>query len=237
MRKRVLFIIIILILIVGGIIGIWCFSSNYNKLSQNENNNSSNSVPENLDNSIQNDTNTVPIEESNVSNEIISGKEEESESTKNEEINNTKSEVNKTTQENKQNTNTKVSTQSKSNSLSNNSVKTQENIGKTTSTSTINSSSTTIPTSGNSEKDTTQSNKVERCTNKNNHGMDVGNCGKWFNTKNEAIAYYEEKIKYWGNLWETYQIEDDEYYKNCPTGYEIWSCMYCSKWTINLYYR
>ena len=32
-------------------------------------------------------------------------------------------------------------------------------------------------------------------------------------------------------------LEDDEYYKNCPTGYEIWSCMYCSKWTINLYYR
>lgn len=171
---------------------------------------------------------------SNVSNEIISGKEEESETTKNEEINNTKSEVNKTTQENKQNTNTKVSTQSKSNSLSNNSVKTQikESVEKTTSTST-----TTTPASNNSKKDTTQSNKVERCTNKNNHGMDAGNCGKWFNTKNEAIAYYEEKIKYWGNLWETYQIEDDEYYKNCPTGYEIWSCMYCSKWTINLYYR
>lgn len=128
----------------------------------------------------------------------------------------------------------KVSTQSKSNSLSNNSVKTQikESVEKTTSTST-----TTTPASNNSKKDTTQSNKVERCTNKNNHGMDVGNCGKWFNTKNEAIAYYEEKIKYWGNLWETYQIEDDEYYKNCPTGYEIWSCMYCSKWTINLYYR
>ena len=234
MRKRFLFIIRILILIVGGIIGIWCFSSNDRKSSQNENNNSSNSIPENLDNFIQNDTNTVPIEESNVSNEIISGKEEESETTKNEEINNTKSEVNKTTQENKQNTNTKVSTQSKSNSLSNNSVKTQikESVEKTTSTST-----TTTPASNNSKKDTTQSNKVERCTNKNNHGMDVGNCGKWFNTKNEAIAYYEEKIKYWGNLWETYQIEDDEYYKNCPTGYEIWSCMYCSKWTINLYYR
>ena len=185
MRKRVLFIIIILILIVGGIIGIWCFSSNYNKLSQNENNNSSNSIPENLDNFIQNDTNTVPIEESNVSNEIISGKEEESETTKNEEINNTKSEVNKTTQENKQNTNTKVSTQSKSNSLSNNSVKTQikESVEKTTSTST-----TTTPASNNSKKDTTQSNKVERCTNKNNHGMDVGNCGKWFNTIGEIYG-------------------------------------------------
>ena len=76
-----------------------------------------------------------------------------------------------------------------------------------------------------------------RCTNNNNHGMDTGNCGRWFNTKNEAIEYYEEKINYWGKLWENYEIEDSEYYKNCPTGYEIWSCMYCSKWTINFYYR
>jgi len=25
--------------------------------------------------------------------------------------------------------------------------------------------------------------------------MDVGNCEKWFNSKNGAISYYEEKIK------------------------------------------
>ena len=30
--------------------------------------------------------------------------------------------------------------------------------------------------------------------------MDVGNCGKWFNTKNEAIAYYEEKNKILGKF-------------------------------------
>lgn len=76
-----------------------------------------------------------------------------------------------------------------------------------------------------------------RCTNNHNHGMDVGNSGQWFLTKNEAIAYYENKINYWGNLWETDQIDDTTYYKNCPKGYEIWSCMYCSKWTINFYYR
>ena len=76
-----------------------------------------------------------------------------------------------------------------------------------------------------------------RCTNNHNHGMDVGNSGQWFTTKNEAIAYYENKINYWGNLWETDQIDDATYYKNCPKGYEVWSCMYCSKWTINFYYR
>lgn len=76
-----------------------------------------------------------------------------------------------------------------------------------------------------------------RCTNNNNHGMDVGNSGQWFSTKNEAIAYYNNKVSYWGNLWETDQIDDATYYKNCPSGYEVWSCMYCEKWTINFYYR
>ncbi len=76
-----------------------------------------------------------------------------------------------------------------------------------------------------------------RCTHNDNHGMEVGNCERWFNSKSEAIAFYEQKINYWGKLWENYEIEDSEYYKNCPTGYEIWSCMYCSKWTINIYYR
>ena len=32
--------------------------------------------------------------------------------------------------------------------------------------------------------------KLERCTNANNHGMSIGNSGKWFNSKSDAIAYY-----------------------------------------------
>lgn len=76
-----------------------------------------------------------------------------------------------------------------------------------------------------------------RCTNNNNHSMDVGNSGKWFSSKSEAIAYYNSQISYWGNLWETEAIDDTKYYKNCPSGYEVWNCVYCSKWTINFYYR
>lgn len=82
---------------------------------------------------------------------------------------------------------------------------------------------------------------VVRCTNNNNHGMSVGNTGKWFSNKDEAIAYYKSEIKYWGDWWENTSADDTQadetYKKNCPSGYEVWSCMYCGKWTINFYYR
>lgn len=76
-----------------------------------------------------------------------------------------------------------------------------------------------------------------RCTTNNNHSMDVGNSGKWFSTKSEAIAYYNSQVSYYSNLWETEQIDDATYYSKCPSGYEVWDCIYCSKWTINFYYR
>lgn len=59
--------------------------------------------------------------------------------------------------------------------------------------------------------------KPARCTNNNNHGMAVGNSGMWFETKEEAIAYYDEKISYWGKLWENFKIDDDTYKENCPS--------------------
>ena len=67
--------------------------------------------------------------------------------------------------------------------------------------------------------------------------MDGGNSEKWFSSKNDAIAYYNSQVSYWGNLWETEKIDDATYYSKCASGYEVWSCMYCSKWTINFYYR
>ena len=57
---------------------------------------------------------------------------------------------------------------------------------------------------------------ITRCTNNNNHGMDVGNSNKWYATKDEAIADYKNKRAYWGELWESYKIEKDEYLKECP---------------------
>ncbi len=77
----------------------------------------------------------------------------------------------------------------------------------------------------------------ERCTNSTNHAIEVGNSNKWFNTKEEAIADYDSKIKYWGEKWTNFEIDDDTYYDNCPSGYEVYSCAYCGKWTINYYYR
>ena len=69
------------------------------------------------------------------------------------------------------------------------------------------------------------------------HGVGVGNSNKWFNSKQEAINYYQGIIKTWGDKWEKFEIDDETYQKNCPYGYETWSCPFCEKWTINFYYN
>ena len=69
------------------------------------------------------------------------------------------------------------------------------------------------------------------------HSISAGNSGKWFNSREEAVSEYNEKIKYYGSKWEKFEISDEEYKKNCPYGYEVYNCMYCGKWTINYYYR
>ena len=66
--------------------------------------------------------------------------------------------------------------------------------------------------------------------------METGNTGKWFDTKQQAVAFYEKEIKEWEEKWLKDEIDDDTYYKNCPDGYEYLSCPLCQKWTLNLYY-
>ena len=70
-----------------------------------------------------------------------------------------------------------------------------------------------------------------------NHGVGVGNSNKWFNTQQEAINYFDGIQKTWGDKWERFEIDSETYDKNCPYGYEVWSCPFCGKWTINFYYR
>ena len=76
---------------------------------------------------------------------------------------------------------------------------------------------------------------IPKCT-EINHMMETGNSGKWFDTKQQAVAFYEKEIKEWEDKWLKDEIDDNTYYKNCPDGYEYWSCPLCNKWTINLYY-
>ena len=75
-----------------------------------------------------------------------------------------------------------------------------------------------------------------KCTD-TKHGVGVGNSNRWFNSKQEAINHYQSIIKNWGDKWENFEIDDETYNKNCPYGYEIWSCQFCGKWTINFYYN
>ena len=78
--------------------------------------------------------------------------------------------------------------------------------------------------------------ETPKCTD-TKHRVSVGNSNKWFNSKQEAINYYQSIIKTWGDKWEKFEIDDETYNKNCPYGYEIWSCPLCGKWTINFYYN
>ena len=49
----------------------------------------------------------------------------------------------------------------------------------------------------------------------------------------DVKAYVDSVMKSWADKWESGEISDDEYFANCPQGYECWSCGYCGKWTGN----
>lgn len=75
--------------------------------------------------------------------------------------------------------------------------------------------------------------KATQCSNNNNHSMKCGNMGRWFDSKSDVKAYVDSVMKSWADKWESGEISDDEYFANCPQGYECWSCGYCGKWTGN----
>ena len=91
------------------------------------------------------------------------------------------------------------------------------------------------------KKETYTENIVEVAESKkcsgNEHGMKIGNSGKWFNSKDEAIRTYKAEINKWGDKWTKDEITNEEYYANCPYGYEVWTCPYCNMWTLNYYYE
>lgn len=236
MKRRILLIIIILILLILGIAGSLYFISYKNDSkakSEDEN-----FMPENTINTIEDDTNTV-------GNEVESNPVEENTNEEITETSNTNTEVTETAQTTTQQTSTKTNSSSSNNNSSTQKKETvTQSTSQSTSTTPTSTPTTTETTSQSSSsqsssktEETKTESKVERCTNNNNHGMDIGNSGKWFNSKSEAVEYYNSQVSYWGNQWEADTIDDATYYKNCPTGYEVWSCMYCSKWTINFYYR
>lgn len=135
----------------------------------------------------------------------------------------------KTTENNKNTTasksNNTVGTSQKS-TLS--SSEKNNNTGNNTSS---NASSSSKPNNNGGSATTTSG-----CVN-GNHSMPTGNCGKWFNSRNEAISYNDAVCDKWNNKIDNNEISYSEYVKNCPSGYECWSCSRCGKWTINFKYH
>ena len=73
-------------------------------------------------------------------------------------------------------------------------------------------------TTSKKKQPTTQ--KASRCSNNNNHSMKCGNMGRWFDSKSDVKAYVDSVMKSWADKWESGEISDDEYFSNCPQGYE-----------------
>ena len=88
-----------------------------------------------------------------------------------------------------------------------------------------------------SKKKNVTTKNCEHCTNNNNHSTSCGDAGIWVASKNEFKTYYENYCEKWNSKWVNDEISNEEYYKNCPYGYECWSCSYCGKWTGNFKYR
>ena len=77
---------------------------------------------------------------------------------------------------------------------------------------------------------------MKHCTNNNNHSIKCGNIGMWFGSRREVDTYFSSVCNKWGTKYKNEEITWEEYTKNCPQGYECWSCSYCGKWTGNFVY-
>lgn len=126
---------------------------------------------------------------------------------------------------------------SSKNSTSSSSVKNSNTGNNTSSNSKKNNSSSSTTSSASKPNNNSGGTTTTSGCASGNHSMPTGNCGKWFNSRNEAISYNDAVCDKWNNKIDNNEISYSEYVKNCPSGYECWSCSHCGKWTINFKYH
>lgn len=223
MKKKIIIISILSILLV--IIGVTSYCVSRNKISN---------IQVSEDSILENDSSSVKIDnnEENTENSVVEEEQNINEGNMEVEEQNTETSIQQQT--------TQIKSSSKTtNKVDTTKAETKSEVVKETQT-TKEETPIKVDTPSTVSEPKQETKVVEtptRCTNNNNHSMEVGNSGKWFSSKSEAIAYYNSQVSYYSNLWETEQIDDAAYYSKCPSGYEVWDCIYCSKWTINFYYR
>ncbi len=150
-----------------------------------------------------------------------------------------KAEVKITVIENKEEqTESTTQKSSSKNSTSSSSSAKNSNTGNNTSSNSNknNSSSSTTSSASKPNKNGSSTTTTSGCAS-GNHSMPTGNCGKWFNSRSEAVNYYNSVSDMWNNKYDAGEISYEQLHKNCPGGYECWSCSRCGKWTVILKYR
>ncbi len=230
MKKKIVFIVIFAIALFGILVSVYFF--NYSHL-----------IKKNIDDDkyqkISNSKNYVEDEGiyiNTINNEVI---EEVNEVIIEENLNNIQEENSQSNiVEKNKNVDTKISKEKNESTKQENKIETKKDIDsdvKKQENNIVENKTETLQE--NTKEDNPETTKVEKCTNDYNHGIAVGNSGKWFNTKEEAILYYKNLIKDYGEKFENGSMNQVEYNAVCPYGYEVWSCMFCGKWTINFYLR
>lgn len=119
----------------------------------------------------------------------------------------------------------------------NNKSSNSSSSGNKNSSSNKNNSSSSNTSSGNSNS--SSNNKPSSSTGSttsHQHSISVGNMGRWFNSRSDVDAYFSATCNQWNEKWDNGEITTEQYGKNCPYGYEAWSCSSCGKWTGNFKY-
>ena len=250
-KKLIIILTAIIVILIIGAIFIYIaitkdlFNNTKTSISQSEVSQVENVKEDDKGNEII-DNNTEGV--SNNTQELI---ENQQENTENNNIQNSQPEADTTAQQNNQsmtqsketkavNQNTKA-VETKTTTKS---TKAQEETPKTTQSNSQTQTQTTPVTQETKQTETqvTQQNipkqeepKQIQCSG-NNHLIGTGNTGKWFNTRQEAVNYYNSTYANWSKKWENFEIDDDTFNKNCPNRYEIYQCI-CGKWTIDFFYE
>ena len=236
-NKKIVILITILVIIVLGIAGIFIYKNRKvdnivigenNKNQMQENNESANII--NNENIIEN-TVENNVEQSNTVEDNTTSQNQAVEESKTVETTQPVQEKNIKTSAKKENNKTTTSKQQTTQE------KTPSQPQKSEPSSKSEQTTTPVKNNDNSYKEQeVQIAPKTECVG-NNHKIGAGNTGKWFETQEQAAAYFKAEIAKWGKQWENFEITDDEYHKNCPYGYEVWTCPQCQKWTVNFYYN
>lgn len=193
-------------------------------------------------------------EENVLENIIVEEKIEVSDEKENEKVESIEKKENKT--ENQTVSEKNKTSASETNNKANNKVNNKETTTKknTTTTTVTNNTNSTSKNEEKKEQTTTEkpkqdivkeekptTNKPTTNNTKTEEIIETPKCKhsneNYYNTEEEAIAFYKKTSKEYGDKVKSGEITYEEYLKKCPYGYETMSCPYCQKWTISFYYE